>query len=203
VQACEALLCWDWENTTENTIFSQHHQQRSPGQYSPPPPPPHPPPPPPPTHPHTHTLPRVPALNISHITESQSHEIANVNHQITYLSDSSAGILRIKHAFCRSSILKAITFWLVILWGILHNIFDTSKVTYCKIIEFFFIKSSRFQEACALTVKSVHIHHNYYKASQRKHGNKCALNIDICMLAPSLNQQLSIGCNFRLNFFFI
>lgn len=101
----------------------------------------------------------------------KSHEITNVNRHITYLSGKMTltefcWVLLIKHAFCRSAMLKDVKFWLLTTHfniSLAFLIFNTSKVTYCKMISFFFIKPSRFQIACGF--KSVHIYNNYYKVS--------------------------------------
>lgn len=138
VRACNALLCWDWENTLQQrTPSSLSITSRTPlantrlcSRHSTPP---------------CTSFERQP-----HNWVPKSHEITNVNRHITYLSGKMTltefcRVFPINHAFfvdVKSRHIPSFNIRLAFL------IFNTSKATYCKLISFFFIKPSSLWIAC-------------------------------------------------------
>lgn len=168
-QPCGVLLHWDWENTLQQRTpsslsITSHHPAANP----------------------LHRAPRQSLLCASfehqpHNWVPKSHEITNVSRHIAYFSVKTTltefcWVSLIRHAFCQCAALRkkkkekdSDLTWDRLRFNITSSFLipNTSKVTYCKMIWYFFIKPSSLQIACGLKVISGHISNKCYKVSSQ------------------------------------
>lgn len=122
---CPAVPRLSKHPPTKSTIFPQHHQPRSSSQHSAP-----------------GSFPLcAPALNVSRITESPSHmksQTSSVTSHIYLENDCDRVLLALANQACFLSMRRVknhqiltFNFRSSVIW---YQIFNTSKVTYCKMI---------------------------------------------------------------------